>query len=73
MQKIGLEEELVQKVKEWMVQVVLPSYLKLVGIEEGASTSEDVRFSIGEKLILDIVKSVTANPEKVISVLQSCV
>jgi hypothetical protein len=42
MQKIGLEEELVQKVKEWMVQVVLPSYLKLVGIEEGASTSEAV-------------------------------
>ena len=67
MQKIGLQAELFSKVKDWMVQVVLPGYINLVAIEKGASTSNsrNVRFSDAEKLILDIVKAVTANPEKV--------
>ena len=67
MQKIGLLAELFPKVKDWMVQAVLPGYINLVGIEKGASASNSCneQFSDAEKLILDMIKAVTANPEKV--------
>ena len=71
LQKIGLMESLFSMMKDWMVNVLLPAHLKLVGEHAAHEVLSNKKLVVQNdisqtrNLVLKIVEKAIANPKEV--------